>query len=103
MICDHRLKIVFIAAIVLNCSSLIGQTPDTIPVVVHVIHTGTPVGSPDNPSDGNIQAMIAELNDAYQKNGPFYGGVSVPIIFRLASRSPNCGSTNGINRVNGSS
>jgi hypothetical protein len=26
-----------------------------LPIVVHVVHTGTPIGSPDNPSDANIR------------------------------------------------
>ncbi len=98
-----RFKTLFILALVFHCLLLQGQTPDTIPVVVHVIHTGTPVGSADNPSDSNIQAMITELNNAYKKNGPSYGGAVVPIFFQLASRTPACGTTNGINRINGSS
>lgn len=75
----------------------------TIPLVVHVIHTGTPVGSPDNPSDADITDMITGLNDAWRKNGPSYGGVDMKMQFQLAVRSPQCGTTTGIIRVNGSS
>ena len=74
----------------------------TLPVVVHVIHTGTPIGAPDNPTDAMINAMISTLNNAYRKNGSSFGGVDMKIQFQLATRSPNCGSTTGINRVNGS-
>ena len=75
----------------------------TLPVVVHVIHTGGAIGSANNPSDANIIAMIANLNNAYRKNGASFGGVDMKIQFQLATRSPFCGTTNGINRVNGSS
>lgn len=75
----------------------------TIPIVVHVIHTGTLIGSPDNPTDANIASMIAGLNDAFRKNGASYGGVDIKLQFQLAIRSPQCGAANGINRVDGSS
>ncbi len=75
----------------------------TLPVVVHVIHTGTAVGSPDNPTDAQINAMIQSLNDSWRKNGASFGGVDLKMQFQLALRSPVCGSTTGINRVDGSS
>ncbi|MBC7849268.1 MAG: hypothetical protein H7Y31_06010 [Chitinophagaceae bacterium] len=74
----------------------------TLPIVVHVIHTGTAIGSPDNPTDAQINAMIAELNNNWRRNPGPYGGVDMKIQFALASRSPFCGATTGINRVNGS-
>ena len=37
----------------------------TIPVVVHVIHTGGAVGTIYNPSDANIQNAINYLNQVY--------------------------------------
>jgi Metallo-peptidase family M12 len=74
----------------------------TLPVVVHVIHTGGAVGSAYNPTDANIQAMIATLNATWRKNGSQYGGVDTQIQFQLATRDPNCAATTGINRVNGS-
>lgn len=79
------------------------STPYLIPVVVHVIHNGEAVGTTNNPSDATINSMIAKLNDAFQKNGASYGGAAIGIQFQLAVRSPTCGSTTGINRVNGSS
>ncbi|MBC7866337.1 MAG: hypothetical protein H7X88_02275 [Gloeobacteraceae cyanobacterium ES-bin-316] len=75
----------------------------TLPVVVHVIHTGSPVGAADNPSDAAINAMINNLNNAYRRNGASFGGADIKIQFNLALRSPACGSTSGIVRVNGSS
>src|SRR6266700_2244654 len=49
----------------------------TLPIVVHVIHTGTAIGSADNPTDANIIAMIGGLNDAWRKNGVTFGGVDM--------------------------
>ncbi len=75
---------------------------DTLPVVVHVVHTGTPVGSPDNPSDSLITEMISLLNAGYQKDGPYYGGANMELAFELAHRTPEGDSTTGITRVDGS-
>ncbi len=69
----------------------------------HVINTGTRVGAPDNPDDAAINAMIANLNNAWRKNGPLYGGADMKMQFQLAVRSPSCTSTTGIVRVDGSS
>ena len=72
-----------------------------IPVVVHVIHLGEPVGTGTNISDVQIQQAIAGLNTRYRNiNGL---GADVELEFCLASKDPNGISTNGINRVNGSS
>lgn len=86
-----------------NHRTQVNDTLYTLPLVVHVIHTGSPIGSPDNPTDANINDMIAGLNNAWRKNGAQYGGVDVKMQFQLAIRSPQCGSTTGIIRVNGSS
>ena len=75
----------------------------TFPVVVHVIHTGGAIGSIYNPSDANIIAMISNLNNCWRKNGASFGGVDIEIQFQLAIQSPNCTTTLGINRVDGSS
>ncbi len=74
----------------------------TLPVVVHVITTGDAIGSPDNPTDANINAMLKLLNNAYNKKGANYGGAIMKIKFQLAVRSPQCTATTGINRVDGS-
>lgn len=75
----------------------------TLPVVVHVITTGDAIGSPDNPTDANINAMLTLLNNAFNKKGANYGGANMKIKFQLAVRSPQCTATNGIIRVDGSS
>lgn len=80
----------------------------TIPVVVHVVHTGEAIGTNNNPSDSQIQNYISMLNQAYSATFPNYpntssGGVDIGIQFVLAQRTPNCTSTNGINRINASS
>lgn len=82
------------------------DTSYEIPVVVHVIHTGGAVGSINNPSDGAIDSFITYINKTWSATWPYYfdtlhGGTRVPIKFVLAKRSPDCGVTNGINRVNG--
>ncbi|MBC8153242.1 MAG: hypothetical protein H7Z72_10055 [Bacteroidetes bacterium] len=80
----------------------VAGTVHTLPVVVHVIHNGEGIGTTNNPSDAVIQAMIAGLNNAFRRNGPQFGGADIGIQLQLAVRSPQCGSTTGINRVNGS-
>ena len=73
----------------------------TIPVVVNVIHLGEPIGAGSNISDIQIQQAIAGLNARFRNvNGL---GVDVELEFCLASKDPSGNSTNGINRVNGSS
>ena len=89
-----------------NCNDLTSAaaaTPlYTLPVVVHVINTGTAIGATDNPSDSLINAMISLLNSGFRKTGTSFGGVDVKIQFKLATKSSSCGSTTGITRNNGS-
>lgn len=78
-----------------------------IPVVIHVIHTGGAVGTTYNPSDAQLIGMIDYLNATYAATWAGYpdslsGGTRFPVKFILAKRTPNCGATTGINRVNGS-
>ncbi|RYZ46401.1 MAG: hypothetical protein EOP49_23370, partial [Sphingobacteriales bacterium] len=82
----------------------------TIPVVVHVMHTGGAIGSIYNPDDARIMDAITYLNRVYAGSlpgmtAPVEGGgvVNMEIQFALAQRTPSCGATNGINRVNASS
>lgn len=76
----------------------------TIPVVVHVVHTGGAVGSIYNPSDGQIQGAIDYLNQVYNGTYPGTSGIGdLEIQFALAVRDPNCNATNGIDRINGAS
>jgi hypothetical protein len=76
----------------------------TIPVVVHVVHTGGAIGSIYNPSDVQIQNTIAYLNAVYDGTYPGTEGIGdIQLEFVLAQRDPNCNPTNGINRIDGNS
>lgn len=78
----------------------------TIPVVVHVIHSGQAVGVGPNISDAQVMSQIAVLNQDYrrQQGSPGYNtdpvGADTKIQFCLAQRTPQGTPTNGINRVN---
>ncbi len=78
----------------------------TIPVVVHVFHSGEAVGTGVNISDAQIQSAINGLNEDYRKEPGTNGdgaGVDVEVEFCLASRDPDGNPTNGIVRVDASS
>jgi hypothetical protein len=75
-----------------------------IPVVVHVVHTGQSLGSTENPNNTTIQNFIDYLSQAFTASYSGHlleaaGGTRIPIVFKLAARSPSCASTNGIVRV----
>lgn len=77
----------------------------TIPVVVHVIHEGEPIGQGSNISDEQIYSAIDGMNEDFRKMVGTNGdgdGVDVRIEFCLARRTPEGESTNGIVRVDGS-
>lgn len=70
----------------------------TIPVVVHILHTGQKIGSLVNITDAQIYSAIDRLNKAFAGTD----GYSVPgagIQFSLAKRDPSCNQSNGIVRV----
>ncbi len=80
----------------------------TIPVVVHILHTGQAVGTGLNISDAQIQSQIDVLNEDFRRlnadrtNTPAeFEGVAadVEIEFVLACVDPNGNSTTGIVRV----
>jgi hypothetical protein len=86
------------------------NTSYTIPLVVHVMHTGGAVGTIYNPTDAQIMGAINYLNQVYSGTfpgltPPVEGGgvVDLEVQFALAQRTPACGATNGIDRVNASS
>jgi len=73
-----------------------------VPVVVHVMHKGEPVGSGTNVSDQDIRNGIKFLNERYRKVAGTLGdgnGVDMEIEFALAVRDPNGNCTNGITRT----
>lgn len=94
---NSRIPGVQMAALTFSVDSML-----RLPVVVHVMHTGTPIGSPDNPSDSLISEMISLMNEAFQKDGPYYGGANMQLAFQLANRSPDCEASTGVNRVDAS-
>ncbi|MBZ0097971.1 MAG: hypothetical protein K8F30_02750, partial [Taibaiella sp.] len=73
-----------------------------IPVVIHVIHTGEPVGTTHNPSDEQLSDMIDYLNEVFSTSWQGYHnpGNSIPIQFQLAHA--DCKSTKRIERIDGS-
>lgn len=84
--------------------------PYKIPVVVHVIHNGEPIGTGTNISDAQILSQITVLNedfkrlnaDASQTPNEFLGVAgSIDIEFVMAKQDPFASGTNGIVRVNG--
>ncbi|MCE3295944.1 MAG: hypothetical protein K0R65_1658 [Crocinitomicaceae bacterium] len=79
---------------------LVEKAVKTIPIVVHVIHTGQSVGTGANISDAQIQSAIDNMNDAYRNMAP-YTGVDTEIEFCLAQRDPNGNPSTGIVRVSG--
>lgn len=82
------------------------ETVYTLPVVVHIIHEGEPIGTGSNISDAQVFSAITALNNDFRKVAGTVGfgdGVDIGIEFCLASRNPQGQPTNGIVRVNGSS
>ena len=84
-----------------------GQTTNqvvTIPVVFHVIHNGSAIGSEENISDEQILSQITVLNQDYRRmaDTPGYNenpvGADMEIEFCLAQRDPNGFATSGITR-----
>ncbi len=77
----------------------------TLPIVVHVIHTGEPYGTTANIPDEQIYSSIVALNEDFRKLPGTNGdgiGVDTGIEFCLATRDPQGNPTNGIVRVDGS-
>lgn len=81
-----------------------------IPIVVHVIHNGEPIGTGTNISDAQIFSQITVLNEDFRRlnadasltPNEFLGVAgSIDIEFVMAKQDPNASGTNGINRVKG--
>ncbi len=84
--------------------------PYKIPVVVHIVHNGEPVGVGANISDAQVQSQIRVLNEDFQRlnadtvNTPAeFAAVagSLDVQFVLAKQDPEGLATTGIVRVNG--
>jgi hypothetical protein len=75
----------------------------TIPVVVHVMHTGGSIGTIYNPTDAQIQGAINYLNQVYNGSYPGTQGIGdIQIQFVLAVKDGNCNGTTAIERINAS-
>ena len=70
----------------------------TIPIVVHVLHKGEPVGVGTNISDAQILSAIDNLNDRF--SGVLGTGPDMEIDFCIAGQYPEGNSSSGINRIN---
>lgn len=79
----------------------------TIPVIVHVVHNGEPVGTGANISQAQVMSQIAVLNEDYRRTGAGFNnnpvGADMEIQFAPALRDPqgNLLAEPGIRRVNG--
>ncbi|MDI9257903.1 M43 family zinc metalloprotease [Flavobacterium sedimenticola] len=77
-----------------------------IPVVVHIIHNGDPIGVNENIADAQVLSQIAVLNQDFRRAPGTPGfntnpvGADIEIEFCLASRDPNGLPTTGITRHN---
>jgi len=82
------------------------NTVITIPVVVHVIHSGQAIGATRNISDARVLSQITVLNQDFRRmlDTPGYNtnavGADIEIEFCMAQRKPDGTATNGIDRVN---
>ncbi len=87
-------------------TSKVAATIITIPVVVHVIHSGQAIGTAPNITDAQVQSQITILNQDFRRmiGTPGYNtnqiGADIEIEFVLALQDPNGNPTNGIDRVN---
>lgn len=85
-------------------------SPSIIPVVVHIIHNGEPIGTGINISDAQITSQINVLNKDYQRLNTdanktpleFQSVAGIfDVQFVLAKQDPEGLPTNGIRRVKG--
>lgn len=79
-----------------------------IPVVIHVISDGSALGTPYNRTDQQILDWINFTNQVFADTAPGIlndtnGGAVISVKLVPAKISPNCTTTNGINRVDLSS
>lgn len=78
----------------------------TIPVVVHVIHSGQPLGTAPNIQDGQVESQITVMNQDFRRMSGTPGfnsnavGADTMVQFALAKVDPNGNPTNGIVRHN---
>jgi hypothetical protein len=77
----------------------------TIPVVVHVIHNGVPVGTNENITEEQILSQITVLNQDFRRAEGTNGfnnnevGADTEVEFCMAQRDPDGLASNGIDRI----
>ena len=78
----------------------------TLPVVVHIVHSGEAIGTGYNLSEERIIGQLKTLNDDFRKKEGTLGynthplGTDTEINFKFAEKDPEGNVTNGITRVN---
>ncbi len=77
-------------------STLRTTTPHVLPIVVHIMHDGSSIGSGSNLSESQILSAIDALNADFQGE---FGGADIDIEFELASRDPEGNPSSGITRT----
>lgn len=88
-----------------RANSKTAATIITIPVVVHIIHSGQAIGIAPNITDAQVLSQIIVLNQDYRRllGSPGYNtnpvGADVEIQFVMAQQDPNGNPTNGIDRI----
>jgi hypothetical protein len=77
----------------------------TIPLVIHVLHNGEPIGTGANISDAQVLSQVQVFNEDFRRMVGTRGfnsdpnGADVEVEFCLAKQDPNGCPTTGINRV----
>jgi hypothetical protein len=77
-----------------------------IPVVVHILHNGEPIGTAPNITDAQVLSQIQVMNEDFRKAFGSRGyndnpvGADLEIEFVMAKTAPDGTATNGINRRN---
>ena len=76
-----------------------------IPVVIHILHMGEPIGEGTNLSDEVVQSQLAVINQDFRREAGTRGynehpaGGDAKIEFVLAERAPDGSQTSGIVRI----
>lgn len=86
-----------------NTAQKVSRSDDsvyTIPVVVHIIHTGTAIGKGANMTDFQVLSAIQGLNDKFANK--IGSSLDIGIQFCLATTDPDGCPTTGINRIDAS-
>jgi len=76
------------------------KTSEILPVVFHVIHSGFTEGQGDNVADATILSTLSLMNDHF---GGLNNAPDTGIQFCPAERTPNNQTTDGIDRIDGTS